>query len=60
MTDRIHSCKHSPDGRHHLDRSGHCEHCGQHWELRYPTCVALLRGFGTNRPDAHLGAVESV
>ena len=55
MTDRLHSCKESPDGRHQTD-GWMCIFC-------HRTLTFLLdQGAGWNAPavdpDAHLGAQE--
>lgn len=60
MTDRLHSCKESPIGRHEprTDLSWMCRHCLR----RIPTANHVPAAVGWNvpahDPDAHLGAVD--
>lgn len=56
MTDRLRSCKDSPDGRHEMNPiSRICVHCHR--------TVGYLTDLGWNAPaldpDAHMGATES-
>ena len=51
MTDRLHSCKESPDGKHHIVTEPTCRYCHR--------TVSYLNDMGWNAPKVDPDAVEA-